>query len=220
MTLKQEDAEWFHLYSAENSLRERVWKMHNMKHDQQACRRRKALKIEHAHSPFRVFHNYSSSLRGPLRVLPNLTTKEKRTMWAARAYATIIKPATWIYFLILQMFCSCAQDQKLCNPVVKSNWISRKKNKIWWASDSLWAWRKMLFQCKYRKVTDRVNADWYSWKVLQNDNIKAFLRWNSFEMSLQALLGEKYCAALFLYQQNKPFKAQRDIQFQPGLGHE
>lgn len=54
--------------------------MHNMKHDQQACRRRKALKIEHAHSPFRVFHNYSSSLRGALRVLPNLTTKEKHTM--------------------------------------------------------------------------------------------------------------------------------------------
>lgn len=147
-------------------------------------------------------------------------------MWAARAYATTIKPSTWIYFLILQMFCSCAQDQKLCNPVIKSNWISRKKKK----SDGLLIAFGLGGKCSFSVSTGRlltikilqVNADWYSWKVLQNDNIKAILRGISLwdRMSLQALLGEKYCAALFLYQQNKPFKAQRDIQFQPGLGHE
>lgn len=85
---------------------EALLKMHNIKHDQKACRWREAVTIEHPHNPFSVFQNYNSLLCGALHSLtvPDLVTKNNTKCWSCYGHhtvscslLTIIRPAIcWI----------------------------------------------------------------------------------------------------------------------------
>lgn len=72
-------------------------KMHNIKHDQKACRGREAVTKEHPGNPFSVFHNNRSllceALRNILLAYANLVTKSniiRKLLWTSSCILLMI----------------------------------------------------------------------------------------------------------------------------------
>lgn len=118
-------------------------KKHSIKHDQEACRWREAVTIEHPRNPFSILHNYVSLLCGAIRntaAVSNLVTKNKHIIWKmlwslqhmlliiratiCRKYSSYI-----LHFQMFFFFCGSLLDQKTRNPIITSNWIAWRKFK-------------------------------------------------------------------------------------------
>lgn len=117
------------IYILQNTAGGRVLKIHNTRHDQEACRWREAVTKEHARNPFSVFHNYISpwSLETHASPLPNPWQRATHP-WSSRctpllivdtiksSFCSIVPPC---YF---RRFAAAFKIKRLCLPIITPNW--------------------------------------------------------------------------------------------------
>lgn len=147
------------IYIPPNTAGGRVLKIHNTRHDQEACRWREAVTKEHARNPFSVIHNYISpwSLETRAAPLPNPWQRATHP-WSSRCTPLLIVDT------IKSSFCS------IVPPVVSVvlQPPSRSKGSAFLSSHptgvpevkfkcaparASWSLKEKIFQCRCRVIS-------------------------------------------------------------------
>lgn len=215
--LKWDDAVEFNLHSPKHSWRASVVKR-NIKHDQEACRRREAATLERPRNPFSIFHNYTSLLLWSFKKNTHSARSDTQSdTWYGHLQRTLLiierykKPQSAELFLLFSdVFAASLWDQKDVQSYhhhIKLDLHEKKKESSAPGGSFSGGTERLLSM----KIT------WSGFKWIQIDNNERSCRMEThkchfteeflFDSGCPLRLGSIIQHSAFFKPQNKPFKA-------------